>query len=328
MLAGCSALTSCRQKENHMPYIQTVLGPANVDDLGLILAHEHLFTDLRTPDAPGQGEGDPDDVVRVMKPYLDEAWAAGATALIECTPPGVGQNARVMAALARNTQMALVMPTGLYRQQWIPRDKLEMSDAGLTDWMVSELTEGIQGTRFKAGFCKMGVSNEGITRDESRNLRAAARAAIQTGVLIASHTSGPRAGQHALEQLDILESEGLECEQFNWVHAQHGDLRVHKQAAERGAYLGFDNLKPSDEERYVKLVLDALTAGLEEHILLSHDAGWYRPGEPDGGASQVRGFTYLIEGFIPRLREEGVSEELITLMTATNPKRAFRVRKK
>jgi phosphotriesterase-related protein len=309
-----------------MPYIQTVLGPKNVDDLGLILPHEHLFTDLRTPDAPGQGKGDPDDVVRVMKPYLDEAWAAGTTALIECSPPGVGQNARVMEALAQNTQMSLVMPTGLYRQQWIPRDKLEMSDAALTDWMVDELAEGIQGTTVKAGFCKMGVSDAAITRDESRNLRAAARAAIQTGVLIASHTSGPRAGQHALEQLDILDSEGLECEQFSWVHAQHGDLRVHKQAAERGAYLGFDNLKPADEERYLKLVLDALTAGLEEQILLSHDAGWYRPGEPDGGASQVRGFTYLVEGFLPRLREEGVGEELITLMTETNPKRAFRVR--
>ncbi len=315
-----------------MAFIQTVLGPKNVDDLGLILAHEHLFTDLRTPDVPGQGEGDPDDVVRVMGPYLDQAWEAGATALIECSPPGVGQNARVIKALAQNTEVALVMPTGLYRQQWIPQDKLEMSDAALTDWMVSEIVgaasgTGIQGTGVKAGFIKMGVSNEAVTRDESRNLRAAARAAIETGVLIASHTSGPLSGQHALQELDILESEGLECEQFNWVHAQHADVMVHVRAAERGAYLGFDNLKPVEEERYLKLVLDALTAGLEEHILLSHDNGWYRPGEPDGGASQVKGFTYLIEGFLPRLRQEGVSEALITQMTETNPKRAFRMRK-
>jgi phosphotriesterase-related protein len=312
--------------------MQTVLGPKNVDELGLILAHEHLFTDLRTPDAPGQGEGDPDDVVRVMGPYLDEAWQAGTTALIECTPPGVGQNARVMEALARNTQVALVMPTGLYRQQWIPQDKLEMSDADLTQWMVDEITgtasgTGIQGTGVKAGFIKMGVSDGEITRDESRNLRAAARAAIETGVLIASHTSGPLAGQHAMQELDILDSEGLECEQFNWVHAQAADVMVHQRAAERGAYIGFDGLHPNQEDHYVGLVLDALTAGLEEHVLLSHDAGWYRPGEPDGGASQVRGFTYLIEGFLPRLREEGVSEALITQMTETNPKRAFRVRK-
>ena len=314
-----------------MPTLQTVLGPVDADTLGLILPHEHLFTDLRTPDAPGQGEVDPGagigDVVRVMKPYLDEAEAAGVTALVECTPAGVGQNAAVLKALAQNTGVALLMPTGLYRQEWIPADKRAKSDAELTAWMVREITEGIQGTDVRAAFIKMGVSDAAITRDESRNLRAAARAAIETGTLIASHTSGPLSGQHAMQQLDILESEGLECEQFNWVHAQHADVMVHVRAAERGAYVGFDGLQPAQEEHYVKLVLDALTAGIEEHILLSHDRGWYRPEEPDGGASQVKGFTYLVEGFLPRLRQEGVSEELITLMTETNPKRAFRMRK-
>lgn len=309
-----------------MATFQTVLGPIDADTLGLILPHEHLFTDLRTPDAPGQGEADPDDVVRVMKPYLDEAEAAGVTALVECTPPGVGQNPAVMRALAQSTGVALLMPTGLYRQQWIPEDKLEMGDAELTAWMAREIREGIQGTDVQAGFIKMGVSNERITRDESRNLRAAARAAIETGALIASHTSGPLSGQHAMQELDILESEGLDCEQFDWVHAQHADVMVHVRAAGRGAYIGFDGLNPDQEERYVRLVMDALTAGIEEHILLSHDRGWYRPGEPDGGASQVKGFTYLVEGFLPRLRAEGVSEELITLMTETNPKRAFRMR--
>ena len=80
-------------------------------------------------------------------------------------------------------------------------------------------------------------------------------------------------------------------------------------------------------EHYLKLVLDALEAGLEKHVLLSHDRGWYRPGEPDGGASQVRGFTYLSETFLPRLRQEGVDEASIKLMTEINPKRAFRMRK-
>jgi phosphotriesterase-related protein len=309
-----------------MAYVQTVLGPVDVDDLGLILAHEHLFTDLRTPDEPGQGQGDPADVVRVMKPYLDEVWEAGATALIECSPPGVGQNPVVMEALAKQSQVTIVMPTGLYRQQWIPQDKLEMSDAELTDWMVGEIADGIQGTSVKAGFIKMGVSNEAITDDEARNLRAAARAAKTSGVIVASHTSGPLGGQHALEELDILASQGLPGEQFNWVHAQHADVGFHQQAAERGAYFGFDGLKQEQEDHYVKLVLDALEAGLEKHILLSHDNGWYRPGEPDGGASQVRGFTYLIVGFLPRLRQEGVSEALIKQMVETNPKRAFRVR--
>jgi len=200
-----------------MAHLQTVLGRVDLDRIGMVLPHEHLFTDLRTPDESGQGQADPTDAVRVMKPYLDQAWEAGITALIECTPPGVGQNPIVIETLARNTEVALVMPTGLYRQQWIPADKLQMTDTQLTDWMVSEIVEGIQGTAVKAGFVKMGVSNDEITPDEARNLRAAARAARQTGVLVASHTSGPLGGQHALEELDILASQGLPGEQFNWV---------------------------------------------------------------------------------------------------------------
>ena len=326
-LGGCADPSNKpRAEEEVVVHIQSVLGPVDVSRLGLILAHEHLFTDLRTPNVPGQGQADPADVVRVMKPYMDEVLAAGASALIECSPPGVGQNPVVMEALAKSTDLVLVMPTGTYRQQWIPQAVLEMTDAQITDWMISEIAEGIQGTKVKAGFIKMGVSNEGITDDEARSLRAAARAAKATGVIISSHTSGPLGGQHALEELDILASQDVSGEQFNWVHAQHADVELHKQAVERGAYIGFDGMGPAQESRYVQLVLDALEAGLQDRILLSHDAGWYRPGEPDGGASKVRGFTYLVDTFLSRLRQEGVSEELIKRMTEDNPKRAFRVR--
>lgn len=306
-----------------MRYIQTVSGPVSVNELGLILAHEHLFTDLRGPDSPDYARADPEDVRRVMQPYLDEAWNAGVTALAECSTGGVGLNPAVLKKLAEGSRIAIVAPTGVYRHGFIPKQIQDMDEETLTQWMTTHLTQGIDGTWVRAGFIKMGVSNEAITPTEARNLRCAARAALQTDVLVASHTSGPQSGQHALEELDILESQGLPGNRFNWVHAQHADLSYHRRAAERGAYIGFDGLSPQQEERYVKLVLDALDAGLEEHILLSHDAGWYRPGEPNGG--QIRGFTYLTHAFLPRLRREGVTEDLIKMMTETNPKRAFAV---
>ena len=308
-----------------MPYIQTVLGPVPVDKLGLILPHEHLFTDLRGVETPGLGQADLDDVQAAMQPYLDEAWAAGITALVECTPAGVGRNPLALQRLAQHTPLTIVAAAGVYRQEFMPRYVLEMSEAQLEAWMLTHLNEGIDGTDVRAGFIKLAVSNEGITDDEKRALRAAARAAAQTGVVVASHTSGPLSGQHALEQVDILEGRGLSGDRFIWVHAQNSPhLAEHRRVAERGAYLGFDGLSPNREEVFLKLVLDALGAGLGRHILLSHDAGWYRPGEPGGGA--VRGYTYLIERFLPRLRESGVDEATIRLMTEENPKRAFAIK--
>ncbi len=46
-------------------YIQTVKGQVGMEDLGLILPHEHLFTDLRGPLAPGYAQADPVVVAKV-----------------------------------------------------------------------------------------------------------------------------------------------------------------------------------------------------------------------------------------------------------------------
>ncbi len=305
-----------------MPTIQSVLGPVPVERLGLILPHEHLFTDLRGVDTPGLGEADLDDVQAAMQPHLDAAWRAGITALVECTPAGVGRNPLALKRLAQHTPLAIVAAAGLYRQESLPRWALAMSEAEVEARMLAELNDGLDGTDVRAGFIKLAVSNEGITEHEKRNLRAAARAAAQTGVVVASHTSGLLSGRHALEQVEILESAGLPGSRFIWVHAQNSsELEEHRRVANRGAYLGFDGLSPNKEDVYLKLVMDALGAGLGRHILLSHDAGWYRPGEPGGGA--VRGYTYLVQGFLPRLRANGVDEATIRLLTEENPKRAF-----
>jgi predicted metal-dependent phosphotriesterase family hydrolase len=115
-----------------MTHIQTVLGPVDIDALALILPHEHLFIDQRPQEALGQRGGYIDDVLPVMMPYLDQSWNAGVTCLIECTPTGM-QDPAAIEALARHTQVSIVMPVGLYKQSF-PEDKLALSDAEVTGW--------------------------------------------------------------------------------------------------------------------------------------------------------------------------------------------------
>ncbi len=71
-----------------MPHLITTCGLKGASDLGVILPHEHIFTDLRRWDAPGYGEARVADVVALMVPELHKAQAAGVTALVECTPIG------------------------------------------------------------------------------------------------------------------------------------------------------------------------------------------------------------------------------------------------
>jgi phosphotriesterase-related protein len=75
----------------------------------------------------------------------------------------------------------------------------------------------------------------------------------------------------------------------------------------------------------VDFTLTLLDAGYPEHILLSHDAGWYDPSQPDGRpqGGEFRGYTALVEEFIPVLRARGVTDDLMHLITVINPARAF-----
>ncbi|MFN8563713.1 MAG: hypothetical protein U0703_19325 [Anaerolineae bacterium] len=164
--------------------IQTVKGAVPVDSLGLFLPHEHLFTDLRGPLTIGYGKGNPDQVVEVMRPYLEAAQARGVTALAECTGLGVGRNVAVLRRLADITPIHIIAPTGVYKQGFIPPDLLNMSAEALADLFVRDLLEGMDGTDSRAGSSR---SRSATTdpRREARNLRAAALASRRTGAVVA-----------------------------------------------------------------------------------------------------------------------------------------------
>jgi len=158
------------------------------DELGTILPHEHVFVDLRTWDQPGYAEADPADVVALMGPEIERAKAAGVTAIVECSTVGVGRRADIDLAVSLATGFPLLVPTGVYREPWVPAWVPEASEDALADWMVEELEGEIAGTGVQAGWIKLSAGDDGLTHTETKILRAAARAANATGCVIGSHT--------------------------------------------------------------------------------------------------------------------------------------------
>ncbi len=308
----------------HTGRLQTVRGWVDGDQLDLILPHEHLFTDLRGPRTPGYAQADVKKVVEVMLPVLAEAERGGVTALVECSTIGVGRNPDVLRALAERTPIHILAPTGVYRQAYIPDDLLACSAAELADQWVRDLTEGIPGTTVRAGFIKIAMSDDGPTPLEVRNLQAAASASLRTGAVIASHTIG---GKLAMQEMDILQAEGLDLKRFIWVHANaEPQVEFHFQAARRGAYVEYDGIGSSEQADLAQLVFTEklIARGFSERLLFSHDAGWYNPGDeqgqPQGG---MRGFTGLGTHFLPELRKRGIPETTLHQITHDNPVQAF-----
>jgi phosphotriesterase-related protein len=304
------------------PLLTTTAGPVDAAAAGLILPHEHIFTDLRGPDKAGYGQADAEEVVRVMRPFLLEAKKAGVNTLVECTTIGVGRNVRVIARLAKETGLNIVVPTGVYgRANFAPKKYAEMTEDELARWMMSEVVVGIENTGVRAGFIKMAASEQELRPLEVKFLKASARAALQTGITIASHTT---AGNVARTQVDMALGLGLPSNRFVWVHAQaEPNVEIHKELAGRGVYIELDSVGNSDseDEKIIQIIRRLSDAELDNRILISHDAGWYNPGQPNGG--KQRGYTALTTNFIPKLQRAGFSEAQIRKFTRENPFRAF-----
>ncbi|MFT3894735.1 MAG: esterase [Anaerolineales bacterium] len=304
--------------------IHTLHGAIKVELLGLILPHEHLFTDLRGPSVTGYAQGNPDAVIQVVKPYLDEAAAAGVTVIVECSTVGVGRNLRVLQRLAAESAIQIIAPTGVYRDAYIPEMLRDVSEEYLADLWTKELTEGIDSTSIRAGFIKLAMSDDGPTPVEVRNLRAAAKASQRTGAVIGSHTVG---GKIAKKEMDVLEEAGLDLRRFIWIHAQtESDISIQLEAARRGAFIELDAVgAPYQSQAEMEASVRALIqAGYVKQILLSHDAGWYNPARTDGLPDDgYRGYTALTEEFIPALLQNGVTQEHIKQITVHNPAAAF-----
>jgi phosphotriesterase-related protein len=304
--------------------MMTTRGPIDSEAAGLILPHEHIFTDLRGPDVKNHGVASDEEVVRVMKPLLLDAKAAGVSTLVECTTIGVGRNVAIIARLARETGLNIVVPTGVYgRANFAPKTFADKPEDELARWMMTEIVVGIETTGVKAGFIKTAASEQQLKPLEEKFLRASARESKQTGVAIASHTTN---GKVATRQLDILDQHEVSPDRFIWVHAQaEPDTIYHKILAQRGAFIELDSIGNSDaeDEKILRLIRVLVDAGFEHRILLSQDAGWYNPGQQDGG--KMRGYTALTKSFIPKLKAKGFGDAVIEKLTRENPFRAFAI---
>jgi phosphotriesterase-related protein len=305
-----------------MVRLVTTLGPKRSAELGMILPHEHVFVDLRTWETPGYAQAETEEVVQLMAPELTKAQAAGVTAIVECSTVGVGRRADIERAVSEAANLPLVIPTGIYREPWVPDWAHAASEAELAEWMLSELQGEIEQSGVQAGWIKLSAGDDGLTECETKILRAAVTAARATNAVIGSHTIR---GRVARDQLDVIEAMGHTPERFIWIHTQaEPDFEVHLEMGRRGAWLEYDtigNIDVEDDEYYIERIQRILDSGLGDRLLLSHDRGWYDPALPGGGVP--RPYTYLPDQFLPKLRAVGVDEATIYQLTHTNPYRAF-----
>ncbi len=285
----------------------------------MILPHEHIFVDLGPIEEANYLAAVPGPVIDLMGPEIAKIKALGIAALVECTPLGVGRRADIVRAVSEATDFPILVPTGIYREPWVPQWAHEASVGEIRDWMMSELTGQIEDSGVQAGWIKLSAGDDGLTATETKILRAAGQAGKATDAVIGSHTIR---GRVVLNQMEVLEETGYPLDRFVWIHTQaEPDLDLHLEIARRGPWIEYDAIGSEADEFYVERILRVLEAGLGHRLLLSHDRGWYDPSLPSGGVP--RPFTYLSDVLLPKLRALGIGEDVIHQLTSTNPFDAF-----
>jgi predicted metal-dependent phosphotriesterase family hydrolase len=302
--------------------IQTVTGAIPADRLGLTLMHEHVLVDFIGADQVSVNRYDADHAFKTVLPYIQQVFELGCRTLVECTPAYLGRNPILLKRLSEASGIRMLTNTGYYgaaKDRYLPRYAFTETAGQLAARWIRECEHGIEGTSIKPAFMKIGVDDGPLSEVDAKLVRAAAIAHRETGLPIASHTS---TGIAAMEQLDVLDRAGVPLSSFIWVHAHNErDTTFHTRAATRGAWVEFDGVSPASVARHVELTVHMKERGLLAHVLVSHDAGWYRVGEPGGG--QFRPYDSLFTAFVPALNAAGFSDDDVRRILVVNPRLAL-----
>jgi phosphotriesterase-related protein len=325
LIAGVAALfaSATRGRGDAAPdVVQSVTGPIAADRLGITLMHEHVLVDFVGASEVNPSRYDPDQVFRVALPYFVKVRELGCESVLECTPAYIGRDVKLLQRLADASGLHILTNTGYYgaaNDKYLPSYAFTETAEQLAARWIREAEHGIDGTPIKPGFMKIGVDEAPLSEVDTKLVRAASIAHRATGLPIASHTT---TGAAAMAEIELLDRAGVSAGAFIWVHAHNErETSFHTRAAKAGAWVEFDGVAEDSISRHVELVRHMKTEGLLGRVLLSHDAGWYHVGEPNGGT--YRAHDTLFTTFIPRLRARGFTEAEIRQLIIENPRRVL-----
>jgi phosphotriesterase-related protein len=279
-----------------------------------ILVHEHVLVDFVGADRITRDRYDIQDAFRAARPKLEALQKHGCVRMLECTPNYIGRDPRLLRMLEDATGIELWTNTGLYaaaNHKFLPAFAKTETAPQLAKRWIAEARNGIDG--MKPRFIKIGVNKAPLHEWDRKMVEAAAITSSETGLPIAAHTGD---GPAAQEELAIIRKAGVDASKFIWVHAQNElDHSIHDEIAKAGAWVEFDGINERTVRWHQRCVEHMARANLLHRTLISHDSGWYRPGEPDGG--QFNGYTYLYEHFQPKV------ENWFPRLLWDNPREAF-----
>jgi phosphotriesterase-related protein len=304
--------------------VQTATGPVDASSLGVVLSHEHTF---------GMGGGlwhaypqlfDWDETERRVLQEFRAARAGGIGTMIDLSTPDLGRNVAFVRRISEQTGVNIVVATGLWRD--IPRFFWDQTPERIARIFIDEIRFGMEGTTILPGVIKVANDAEGVSPQAELVLRAAAIASRETGTPISTHHWAPL--KVGLRQSEVLLEAGAPPHLVCIGHsADTTDIEYLESLLRLGVYLSMDRYpgaegRPDWRARNATVV-ELVRRGWTGRIMLGHDYGVRlieRGATPSPPAVPTR-YLFIQNTALPAMREQGVTDEQIRLMTTEVPRR-------
>lgn len=321
-----------------MSDVLTVRGPVDGSHLGFVLMHEHvIFRDTEFskdyPDLSWQPDRDT-ALAKVIQGLL-EVKAAGVSTIVDCTAFFHGRDLDFVKEVNSHVDLNIVVATGIYAFDYLPNMimrrtlRFPKDRDVLTEMFVRDIRDGIGDSGVHARIIKVATDLEGVTPNNERILRAAAKAHRETGAPITTHTQPLQ--KNGLDQQKVFRSEGVDLSRVVIGHSgDTTDIDYLMELMDAGSTIGCDRfglylpIWATLKER-VDTIATLCERGYSDRIVLSHDSILHND-RNDYASPRMEPMldwrmTHIPLDVIPMLRERGVADADITAMTVDAPRR-------
>ena len=314
--------------------VRTRLGDVSPEDLGggATLFHEHLSFEYSSPPPEPRAPGTPpprplgnDEMVDLVVEELQMAAFDGVSCIVDSSiGPRTEQQLANLTAMASRSGVHIVLGGSYFLLRAYPEEIVRMPEEAIASRLVEQA-----GRENWGALGEVGTSFPEMHDDERKMLRAVSRAHRETGLPIFTHVPHESCPSCAIEQLDIYEAQGVDLAHLCIGHqstikrSDDPGWETHREIARRGAFIGFDTVGHRmsasfiPERDKVDMVLNAIDAGLEDHVLLSSDFANTTQLKANWG----NGFSTVLVQFVPKLRYRGVPDAIIRKLLVDNPRR-------
>lgn len=330
--------------------ITTVLGEINENELGVTSSHEHIFIDMRkcvdiTGNEPScfYDKIDVNNRAEVFSdPYaiLDNALLEGiddavkeveafkkygGKTIVDCTLDEIGRDVNALAEVSKRTGVNIIVGCGHYYHKAHYDYVKSASVEQLSDEMLNDIQNGINGTNIKAGIIGEIGTSAIISEDEKKVLTAAGIAGSKTGKAVHVHTD--LYTENGFEVIKTLTKEGMSPDK---ICIDHVDVLLRpdyiRGLLNEGVYVEFDNFGKefyvSKEARFaydlerIELLKTLIDEGYEKQILLCNDICLKTMWRKYGGL----GYDHILRTVKKMALENGIKEETYNFMLTENVK--------